>query len=132
MSRASWQAFNWSLLSNHQIGKYEEALLAAIAARRGEGEGGGGGLGRQQEVVVVGGSGQSSDQEIGVGGGSEEEEWWVGQRVLVLGLTASPELNGRRGEVLGWNGKGDRLEVKLQPGHSCFALKPCNLRSIFA
>jgi ankyrin repeat protein len=51
----------------------------------------------------------------------------VGRRVLIVGLVAKPELNGRTGTALSFDDDKGRYSVKLDESSSSMLIKPCNL-----
>ena len=52
----------------------------------------------------------------------------IGTRVKLHSLKAKPELNGQRGEVVGFVASSGRCEVKLDDGRGPYRLKPENLK----
>ena len=54
----------------------------------------------------------------------------VGTRVKLHSLKAKPELNGQRGEVVGFDASSGRCEVKLYDGRGPYRLKPENLKKM--
>jgi hypothetical protein len=51
----------------------------------------------------------------------------VGRRVLIVGLVAKPELNGRTGTALSFDDDKGRYSVELDEPSSSMLIKPCNL-----
>ena len=55
----------------------------------------------------------------------------MGKRVVINGLAAKPELNGRTGTVLSFDDAEGRYFVELDLSHdetsTSFTIKPCNL-----
>jgi len=56
-----------------------------------------------------------------------QEMSMVGRRVLIVGLVAKPELNGRAGTALSFDDDKGRYSVKLDEPSSSMLIKPCNL-----
>ena len=54
----------------------------------------------------------------------------IGTRVKLHSLKAKPELNGQRGEVVGFDASSGRCEVKLYDGRGPYRLKPENLKKM--
>ena len=52
--------------------------------------------------------------------------FWPGTVVVAMGLTGAPELNGRKGFVLGWDEAKQRYTVQLGGRTKLVALKPDN------
>jgi hypothetical protein len=51
----------------------------------------------------------------------------VGRRVVIHGLVAKPELNGRTGTALSFDDDKGRYSVALDDASSSLMIKPCNL-----
>jgi hypothetical protein len=56
----------------------------------------------------------------------KQETPLLGSRVIINGLVAKPELNGRRGTAVSFDSDKGRYSVELD-GTSSFMIKPCNL-----
>ena len=51
----------------------------------------------------------------------------LGRRVVINGLVAKPELNGRTGTAVSFDSGKGRYSVELDGTSSSFMIKPCNL-----
>ena len=56
-----------------------------------------------------------------------QETPMLGRRVIIVGLVAKPELNGRAGTALSFDDDKGRYFVNLDEPCSSMLLKPCNL-----
>jgi hypothetical protein len=57
----------------------------------------------------------------------KEETPLLGRRVVINGLVAKPELNGRTGTAVSFDDAKGRYSVELDDTSSSFMIKPCNL-----
>ena len=57
----------------------------------------------------------------------KQETPLLGRRVVINGLVAKPELNGRTGTAVSFDDDKGRYWVKLDDTSSSFMIKPCNL-----
>jgi hypothetical protein len=57
----------------------------------------------------------------------KEETPLLGSRVVINGLVAKPELNGRTGTAVSFDADKGRYSVELDDTSSSFMIKPCNL-----
>ena len=55
----------------------------------------------------------------------------LGRRVVINGLVAKPELNGRTGTAVSFDDDKGRYSVELGDTSSSLMIKPCNLRELF-
>ena len=51
----------------------------------------------------------------------------LGRRVVIIGIVAKPELNGRTGTALSFDDDKGRYLVELDESSSSLMIKPCNL-----
>ena len=56
-----------------------------------------------------------------------QEAPMLGRRVIIVGLVAKPELNGRTGTALSFDDHKGRYSVELDYPSSSMLIKPCNL-----
>jgi hypothetical protein len=57
----------------------------------------------------------------------KQEKPLLGRRVVINGLVAKPELNGRTGTAVSFDDAKGRYSVELDGASSSFMIKPCNL-----
>ena len=57
----------------------------------------------------------------------KEETPLLGSRVVINGLVAMPELNGRTGTAVSFDDDKGRCSIELDDTSSSFLIKPCNL-----
>ena len=57
----------------------------------------------------------------------KQEKPLLGRRVLIKGIVAKPELNGRTGTAVSFDDDKGRYSVELDETSSAFMIQPCNL-----